>query len=674
MSHRLAARAAAAVLLVASASAQGPSPDRFAFERPIETSGPGPRRLAVDVPLLTGAQASLADLRVFDASGAAVPYMLFRSPVRQQEWANGEVLPIAATDKTSGFEADFQAAQPIDAVRVIGLRPPFLKRLVVEGSGDREHWTMLASEATLFDLPDQGLQRIEVAFQRGSYRYVRVTWDDRNSGRVSVPSRVQARHLAGLVPPPPLTVRVPAERRRSEPGRSRYRINLPGPHLPVTAVDVIVPPDVHVFRPAVVRESRLSGTNVQPADLGRARLTQVAHEGVVAAAMRIPIEPPTEPQIDLVVEDGNNPPLDVRSVAIVFDELPWVYFEAPGGPLIARYGDPSANPPSYDLEATRKAVRIESVADAAWGAPRRIAPPTGPGAPPAGGPDPGPVLDPNLFEVRRTIPDGPAGLVALLVDADALAHSRGPDAHFADLRIIDDANRQVPYVVERRDEPLELPVSIERRSPRVSRPATTAGRTRSSYLMRLPEPNLPPAQLVIETSARVFQRGAELSVERPPDRSHRDAWQQVIARTTWSHMENDEAASALILRLPKVGFAEVWLSIDEGDNSPLALTGARLLLPSYRIRFYRRPGSTLRLVYGRSDLAAPQYDLALLAPQVLGVEAHELAAAPSSAGAGGRAGDFISRRTFWIFLSTAVLVLLGLIVRLARRQDAPERP
>ena len=674
MSSRFAAAAAAAVLAVASASAQGPSLDRFTFERPIETTGQGPRRLAVDVPLLTGAQPSLADLRVFDASGAAVPYILFRSPVRQQDWTIGEVLPIAATDKTSGFEADFHSAQPIDAVRVIGLKPPFLKRLVVEGSGDREHWTMLASEATLFDLPDQGLQRIEVAFLHGSYRYVRVTWDDRNSGRVSLPSRVQGRHQAGLVPPPPLTVRVPAERRGREPGRSRYRINLPGPHLPVTAVDVIVPPDVHVFRPAAVRESRLSGMNVQPADLGRARLTQVAHDGVVAGAMRIPIEPPAEPQIDLVVEDGNNPPLDVRSVAIVFDELPWIYFEAPGGPLVARYGDPSANPPSYDLEATRNAVRIESVADAAWGTPRRTAPPAERGALAASAPDPGPVLDPNLFKVRRTIPDGPAGLVALLVDADALAQSRGPDARFADLRIIDAANRQVPYVVERRDEPLELPVSIERRSPRVSEPATVAGRGRSSYLVRLPERNLPAAQLVIETSARVFQRGAELAVERPPDRSHRGAWREVLARTTWSHMENDEAASALILRLPKVGVDEVWLSIDEGDNSPLPLTGARLLLPSYRVRFYRRPGSTLRLVYGRSDLAAPQYDLALLAPQVLGVEAQELAAAPSSPGGGGSAAEFISRRTFWIFLASAVLVLLGLIVRLARRQDATARP
>lgn len=664
--------AAAVVMLIVPAWAQQPGPDRFRFERPIDTAGAGARRLAADVPLLAGAQPSLADLRLFDERGAPVPYILLQSPVRQRQWTDGEVLPIAATDKTSGFEADFQNAQPMDAIRVAGLRPPFLKRLVLEGSGDRQHWTLLAGEGTLFDLPEEGLRQIELAFPAGTYRYVRVTWDDRNSGRVSLPTDVQARRLAGVVPPPPLTARVAAERRGSEPGRSRYRVKLPAAHLPITAIDVMVPTDVHVFRQAFVRESRLSGANVQPADLGRGRLTQVARDGVVAGAMRIPIEPPSEPEIDLVIEDGNNPPLDVRGVSIVFDELPWIYFEAPDGPVTARYGNPSTPRPSYDLEAVRAAVRIESVKDAAWGTPRRTASSDDTTTASPALPDTGQALDANLFRVRRAIPDGPPGLVALLIDADTLAHSRGPDAQFADVRIVDDANRQVPYVIERRDEPLAVTVTLERRDPGVREPPA-AGRNRSAYLIRLPYSDLPRAQLVVETSARVFQRAVELSVERSADRNHRERWRSVVAMTTWSHVDNDEAASALMLPLPRADGNEIWLTVDEGDNSALPLTGARLLLPSYRLRFYRLPGAPLRLAYGRDDLAAPRYDLALLAPQVLGVEAQELAAAPPSGGAADTHAEFISRRTFWVFLSSAVLVLLGLIVRLARKEEPPPR-
>jgi len=124
-----------------------------------------------------------------------------------------------------------------------------------------------------------------------------------------------------------------------------------------------------------------------------------------------------------------------------------------------------------------------------------------------------------------------------------------------------------------------------------------------------------------------------------------------------------------VLPLPHVETNDVWLSIDEGDNSALPITGARLLLPSYRLRFYRHPGAALRLAYGRGDLAAPRYDLALLAPQVLGVEAQELAAAGATPGDAPQK-EFISHRTFWVLLSSAVLVLVGLIVRLARKEDA----
>jgi hypothetical protein len=57
-------------------------------------------------------------------------------------------------------------------------------------------------------------------------------------------------------------------------------------------------------------------------------------------------------------------------------------------------------------------------------------------------------LDPARFTYQRTIPDGRPGPVSLVVDPLALAHSRGPNQHFADVRVLDAAHRQVPYVIE----------------------------------------------------------------------------------------------------------------------------------------------------------------------------------------------------------------------------------
>ena len=113
---------------------------------------------------------------------------------------------------------------------------------------------------------------------------------------------------------------------------------------------------------------------------------------------------------------------------------------------------------------------------------------------------------------------------------------------------------------------------------------------------------------------------------------------------------------------------EILVVVDEGDNAPLPLTKARLLLPSYRLRFFHAGQSLPRLAYGRDDLQPPQYDLALLAPRVMGAMATEISAAPAANATPSSAESFASPRTFWVVLTGAVLVLLALIVRLIRGQ------
>src|SRR5262249_10387382 len=178
-----------------SLSAQRPA---ARYERPIVTSGRGPRRLAIDVPLLVGAapfrdvsrianpdtgevrtvaRAGLSDLRFADQAGTEVGYVLVGPSGTQPEWRAGAILPVAPVEtekeKTSGFELDLSGRDLVDRFRIDGLPPPFLKRARLEASGDRSHWTLLVDEGTLFDLPDQRLRQIELAFEPGSFRYFR---------------------------------------------------------------------------------------------------------------------------------------------------------------------------------------------------------------------------------------------------------------------------------------------------------------------------------------------------------------------------------------------------------------------------------------------------------------------------------------------------------------------
>lgn len=670
----------ATTLCLATAVLGAQSSDRalhFTRERGIRTAGRGPQRLAIDTTLLEGAkpfriayygdrafaEQGLADLRLFDAQGTPVPHLLVYPP-RQPAWTNGTILSIAATKKTSGFEVDLQRADDVDTIRVEGLPAPFLKRLTLEGSGDRAHWTMLAAEATMFDLPDDKLRQTEVRFARGPYRYLRVTWDDTNSARVPPPRRAFARQVAGPAPPPLPSAVLTIQRRPSEPGRSRYRIRLPAPRLPIITLQLDVG-GAYVFRPAIVTESRISGAEAIPAQLGNATLIRVVRDGTAAQSLQIPIEPPSEPELELLVEDGNNPPLDLKGVSAVFAELPWIYFEAPDGPVTARFGDRNAQPPRYDLEAARESIEVSALKEASWEPARAIAPSDAGTAAPAM-PDTGAPIDLTAFRHVRDIPDKSSGLVALPLDAAVLSHSRGPETRFADVRIVDRASRQVPYLLERQDEPLSIDVVIAPASKEQTAAVPPArGTNRSVYALKLPYPNMPDGSLVIETTARVFQRNVQLGVQRPPDRHRREAWFESLAANTWRHVDQQTAAQALSLRVPTAGATELLLIVDEGDNAPLPIASARLLLPSYRLRFFHPSEADLRIAYGRDDLAAPQYDLTLLAAQIMGASVREITAGPEHGGATTEA-PLVSPPFFWAFLGVAVVALLGLIVRLVR--------
>ena len=678
---KLALYAIALVILAIAAPAaqQTPAQPQFRYERPVQTGGAGGRRLAIDVPLLAGSQpfrgdgSGLGDLRLFDSTGQEVQYLLVSNPPEQPVWRTVPTLAVAPVEtptlKTSGFEVDLGQAMTVDRFRIEGLEAPFLKRVRLEGSGDRARWTLLVDEGTVFDLPDERLVQTELAFTPGAYRYLRVTWDDTRSGRLARPRSSSAREVGRTMAPPSLTTPLAFERRPSEPGRSQFRLRLPSARLPIVALDVDIG-GTHVLREATVYEPRLVGGQVVPNPLGTSVLRRVVRDDIAAASLRIPIAEPAEPMLDLVIDDGNNPPSDIRSVTAVFGELPWIYFESTADTIIARYGNASLKTPRYDLEAVRRTLSINTTADATWGEARqRLEQENASRTPPALS-TVGSSLDPALFRYMRSIPSGGAGLVTVPLDAPVLAHSQG--AGFADVRVLDAASRQVPYLVERASEPLSLELAIE---PVATRPPSLQSyRMISLYRVRLPQEGLPSSRLVLTTEARVFTRRITAGLEHPPDRRRRDPWFQTLMTVDWAHADQESPAPALTLRLGQVDAREVMVIVEEGDNSPLPLASARLLLPAYRLRLFRERDAALRLAYGRDDLTLPQYDLELIAQQLTGAAATEVVPGPEQADSQSSTFALISPPLFWGVLIVAVLVLITLVVRLVRKSDVQSNP
>ncbi len=294
------------------------------------------------------------------------------------------------------------------------------------------------------------------------------------------------------------------------------------------------------------------------------------------------------------------------------------------------------------------------------------------GAVAAQAPPPGAVLDPSDFTYARAIRPGPAALVELPLDAAVLAHSRGPAAGFADVRIVDPRGRQLPYLLDEIGEPLEAAVPFRPIESDLPGLQSSEGHHRSTYLVTLPYASLPGGHLVLETPQRVFRRDVQLSIERPPDRRRRDRSADVIAASIWEHTDEHTPAPPLVLTAGNRDTTDRVITIDEGDNAPLPLASVRLQLSAWRIRFYRPADTPLRLLYGSRDAVTPAYDLALLRGTVMGEPAGEAVAEPEAAKKDRAA--ILSPPIFWGFLIAAVLVLIALVVRLATSRASEDPP
>jgi hypothetical protein len=680
------AGAAALAALPSGAAVQGLG--SFRFERSAVLQGSGPQRLPVDVPLLVGSApfrveswpgpmgsgraASRAEGCATCAStmprAARCPTCWWSRPTREPEWRRA-ARPAAdpGDEEAERLRGGPRRATSVDRIHLKGIPAPFLKRLSLDGSGDRARWTRLAPEATLFDLPDSGLRQLELAFAPGLYRYLRITWDDASSARVAGAARALARgRRAPTRRRPVVTTPLAFDRRASEPGTSRFRVRCRAP-----------PAD---RGPAPVR--RAAGTSrAKPASARRAwpawRPLPSASARRGSSAPSATSSPPTScgsrsrlrrPRSS----SSRSTTATIRRSTCSPSRRSWP--SCPSSTWRARRAGRSSRA-GGNWRSTRPATTSSRPARAPRARPRASAP----GARrirrrpnrkrwglAASLPGVGPSLETSPFRYARTLPDGPAGLVAVPLDAAVLAHSEGRlSGSFADR-----ARRRLaraPAAV-----PARPPAGAARGGPSAScsrgggRGTLFPART-SVYRLTLPYAELPPARLVLRTSARVFQREVQLLIEPLPDepRKRKADAPRLVASASWRHADPDSEAPALTIALPTLPRAELLLAVAEGDNSALPVAAPELLLPSWHVRLFRPGPDELRVVYGNRALAAPRYDLSLLAPSVLASPARETALAGEQARAPSET-EVLRPRAFWALMLGAVLVLLGLIVHLVR--------
>jgi hypothetical protein len=632
---------------------------------PEDAEGASPfAALALPPEVAARCQGDLRDVRLVDAAGHERPFVVDRVLTRQgpEAWPGRLVDARREAKTSSSWVVDLGETRAFDRIELEVPGEDFAKGLRVEGSDDRQSWRSVREDAGIFDrqfgarVHHTGIELSTTA----QARYLRFTTVDRRSPPVEIRGAkvVRSARAQGSE----WTRPVSAERLPGAPGTSRYRLGLE-PGLPLESFDLDA--DDAAFHRRV-RLLELTERN-EELPIGEASLyrLRIPDELLSAEAVSLRVVRPTGRALILEIRDGDSPPLrNVRGVARgAATRLLFPVVDA--GPLTLYYGNEATRAPAYDLEFLKQrlagtdSVRLASLGPEATNPRFQAAPPLAFVA------TAGAALDVTRWRaLRRLSLPAREDLYAVILTAEDLGLLRGD---LGDLRLVDDSDRQVPYVlfpdVGEERVGLEIGKAVEPSEGR----AVTRYVLATPTVLGEPQASLPLRRLELDFAEGFFDRPARLIV--PATGGGRRRSDEVLFAGRLARAAGRK--EPVVIALDGAYRGSLVLEIEEGDNAPLTLTAAHGAVSVPRVALKARPGP-LRLVLGSREATAPRYDIDALRQEVVSYSAALLVAGdlePNPAFRR-RAADYLRDAPptllLWGALGTAVLVLLFLTARLLR--------
>jgi hypothetical protein len=245
------------------------------------------------------------------------------------------------------------------------------------------------------------------------------------------------------------------------------------------------------------------------------------------------------------------------------------------------------------------------------------------------------------------------------------------NADFSDLRLVDEQDRQLPYVLEPDASVTQLPMTLTSATARGGRRQTSAMRLALGNTERGGQPNRLSA-IRLQVGEPFFQRRAVVLLPRP------DAPLGAVELVQALLASSDRGSTGPVwveVSLPGVAASELIVEIADGDNAPLSVLQAQAEVRVPRVTFKAAPGR-YRLLLGNSHATAPSYELGALRQEVLAYAAVPLELPDSTAAANnptyepgvtGFIRDAPPRAVLWTSLGMAIAVLLVLTRRILTR-------
>lgn len=649
----LAGCAAVALAVVITSPLRALDPVEWKFRQPVKVDAPGIVAIALPPATLDAARADWGDLRVVDAQGQEIAFVVQRGARSIVRSVAVDSFRSRLTDTATELLIACGEAR-IEELSLATPAPEFVKRARVETSADGEKWQVVDEGVPLFR--QRGAQQLSV---RVPGPHVRITIDDTRSRPVPFTG---ARFTTGRdisTERPALEARI--ARREEFAGETVLTLELAAAHVPLDTLTVTTPERLFTRRVTVgVRELRDEAAVERTMSGGT--IYNVALEGDLRSDHRSVPLGFDAPSRELLVHIANDdsPPLAVSAIQISRFEARLYFDAASAGEYALLVGHPHVAAPRYDV--TR--LPLTKTAQATLLTPGALGPTPGYRSPEAlaGVALRGAPLDPAAWLYRKKVQVAAKGVQQLELDLDVLAHAQ---ANFGDVRLLA-GGTQVPYLLERpavsRSLQLEVTPANDPRRPRYSR-----------WALRFPRAGLRVAQLSAASSTPLFQRSLRVFEKITDDRGN--TFERTLGSAEWKRTPGEQRPLLIPLPVPPAQDT-VLVETDNGDNPPIVLDAASATVPVARLLFKTEapgPADPLLLYYGNREAAAPRYDLALVARPILAAEKQIATLAPEEAiRAEGWTKLIVARgRGAVIFWSVLVLVVIGLLAVVAKLLPKP---
>lgn len=546
----------------------------------------GLHRVELDPALLDASATALGDLRLVNPAGEERPFVILtpQQPQRHSEAAAGFTQRLEGT--VSRFDFQASGGKMLNAVsfRVAGY--DFIKAATLEGSLDGMNWQPLAENTLL--CRQTGFEKTTLRFAEAAWRHFRLTLDDQRSkpiviegatlhgGRDEAPSVAQAATILS---------------REEQNGSTHLRIGLGAANLPLATLRLKT--SESVFQ----RQSRAEGIT--------GYFFRLQHEGRSVEDVELKLNRSHgSRELDLVIENGDNPPLKIEGVEVTRHVLPLVFQADMAGEWRLFAGNPQASAPSYDLAKMADELRRAPSTLVKAGAVEANPAFRAEAALPATG-EAGEVrLDTRGWQWRREITRSEKGLriFRVVLDDHALTHA---SASSSDLRVIAGDGVLVRHLMQRNGG-TTLATADFQPHPDEKRPKT------SRWRFKLPLAGLPVKALRLKTSSTLFERSLT-AYEMEEDRSTGRMVPRQLGNVFWKSTP-DAAQPEIRLELTQRPRGdEILIETDNGDNPALQLSSAQWEKPVVSLLFEANGGARpLHLLYGNPNAVAPQYDIQLV--------------------------------------------------------------